>query len=119
MSYPTKVSEIISEKDHPSIGINDQGHITFVNEIFTREYGWEKDELLNQPITAIIPHHLREAHQIGFSRFLTTETPRLLGKPLPLEVLLKDGRVKSAEHFILAEKEDGVWRIAALLKTVS
>lgn len=58
---------------------------------------------------------MRDSHNVGFSRFLTTEQATIAGKPLALSVLRKDGKTVDAEHFILAEKRDGQWVFAATI----
>lgn len=83
--------------------------------MFTKNYGWSKKDLIGQPIVNIMPPIFRNMHYIGFSRFLTTEKPTLLGKQLPLAVLFKNGTIKNAQHFILADKKDGLWRFAAII----
>ena len=115
MDYPKSVDEIITQKEKPAVAIDDHGFITWINENFTKAYGWTSQDIVGKSVTSIMPEKYRELHQIGFSRFLTTEQSKLAGKPLPLEVLFKDGTVKSAEHFILAEKKDGRWRLAATI----
>lgn len=112
-----RVQDILGEDKIPTIGLNQEGIITFVNDIFQQKYGWDRTDLLNQPVTTIIPSHMRDAHHVGFSRFLTTETPTLLEKPLKLPILCKDGKILEVEHFITAEKIDGNWQFAALIRS--
>lgn len=99
----------------PVVAIDQESIFTFVNQAFEEEYGWTEDELIGKPVTIIMPDHMRSGHNVGFSRFLTTETSVLLGKPLPLKVLYKDGTVKLSNHFILGEKTDGRWRFGAII----
>jgi PAS domain S-box-containing protein len=116
MPYPpTSVEEILGEEDIPAVGIDETGLFFHVNNAFEGAYGWTRAELLGKSVTTIIPPAMRELHHIGFSRFLSTETSTLAGRPLPLPILCKDGRVLDAEHFILAEKKDGQWRLAATI----
>lgn len=96
--------------------MDEEGRIFFINEAFEREYGWNRADVLGQPITVIIPPKMRDVHHIGFSRFLKTENATLLEKPLNLPVLCKDGRILDAEHFLCAEKTDGKWRFAATIR---
>ena len=113
------VEEILSEKEVPAIAVDEKGLITFVNQAFETTYGWSATEMIGQAITEIIPHHMRDTHSVGFSRFISTETPTLLGKPLRLPVLCKDGREIQAEHTIVAEKQNNQWRIAATIQPVA
>ncbi len=116
-AYPDNVDGILALASVPVVAIDQESIFTFINDVFEKEYGWKSSELIGKPVTEIMPAHMRNAHMIGFSRFLTTESPELLGKPLSLEVLYKDGRIKKANHFILADKKDGRWRFAAIIES--
>ncbi len=63
----------------------------------------------------IMPAHMRGAHMVGFSRYLTTEKSELLGKSLPLSVLYKDGRETVSDHYILGRRVDERWEFAAII----
>ncbi|HEY4496624.1 MAG TPA: PAS domain S-box protein [Candidatus Paceibacterota bacterium] len=115
MDYPKTVKEIIEQNNVPAVWANEQGIIEGVNRIFTENYGWSDTELIGKSIAEIMPPQFRELHHIGFSRFLTTEQSKILGKPLPLAILFKNGTAQNAEHFILGEKEDNKWRFAATI----
>lgn len=116
MKYPLTVEEMLAMKKVPVVAINQESIFTYINEAFEKEYGWKESELLGKPVTKIMPAHMRSAHNVGFSRFLTTESSQLLGIPLPLSILYKDGTEKLSEHFILGDKQaDGRWRFAAII----
>ncbi|MDQ3123188.1 MAG: PAS domain S-box protein [bacterium] len=113
--YPKTFKELISLSEVPVVTIDQESIFTFINEAFIKEYGWEREDLIGKPVMEIMPSHMRNAHMIGFSRFLSTESSKLLGKPLPLMVRYKDGREKLSEHFILGDKLDNRWRFAAII----
>lgn len=118
-SYPSTVSELLALSDVPVIAIDQQGLITFINEVFAQAYGWSEDDLIDRSVTTIMPAHLRHAHNVGFSRYLATEQATLLGKRLMLSVQLKDGSVVDAEHYILGDKTKNRWRFAAIVRQLS
>lgn len=118
MSEQITLKDILKEKVHPAVGIDEKGLFFFVNKAFEQAYGWSEDDLCGELITQIIPLYMRDAHNFGFSRFLTTEAPRILHKPLRLPTQCKDGTVVDAEHIIVGEKQQGVWRFAALIKLI-
>lgn len=116
MDRPSTVAEILELEDTPAVSINNHGVFTFINKAFTNVYGWTEDDLIDRPVTTIMPPEFRDAHIVGFSRFLATEEARIAGKPLPLAILFKDGHSEDAEHYILGEKKDGEWRFAATIQ---
>jgi PAS domain S-box-containing protein len=109
------VAAILEEEAVPAVAIDDRGVFFFVNSAFAQTYGWQVDDLLGEIITIIMPPHMRDAHNFGFSRFLVTEAPRILNKPLSLPVYCKDGAVVEAVHFIVGEKQGNKWRFAATI----
>lgn len=111
----SKFADILAETKKPSIAIDEQGLITFVNKAFEYAYGWDRGELIGQVITCIMPPHMRDAHNFGYSRFLVTETARILNKTLILPVFCKNGTVVNAEHFITGEKLNNKWSFAATI----
>ncbi len=86
------------------------------NECFRVVFGWSFDEIVGQPLTAIIPNSFHDAHNLGFSRFAMTEKSRVLNHPLQLKAVTKDGREIDMEHFIIAEQQQGEWMFKATLR---
>lgn len=109
------MSQLLDVKDRPVVAIDEDGVVTFINAAFTQAYGWSETEIIGQVVTKIMPPYMRDAHNFGFSRFLITEAPRILNKPLPLPVYCKDSSIVEAEHFITGDKQDGTWRFVATI----
>lgn len=112
------IAELRRQTNEACICSDHEGTVTDVNSAFTALFGWRREEIIGQPLTTIIPVNLRDAHQLGFSRFLTTGKPTLLNQPLSLKALAKDGRVFDAEHLIVAEYSEGRWAFAARIRPV-
>lgn len=110
------IKEIKRKTDIPVVEVDGQGVFLFVNERFCKVFGFSREEILGQSLTTIIPTHLHDAHTMGFSRFLSTEKPTLLGQPLKLKAVNKNGEELEAEHFIIAEKIGQQWHFAATIK---
>ena len=110
------IDDLLRETSLPAVVVDHQGVITQVNPRFEAVFGWRGDEILGRPLSAIIPKTFRDAHHLGFSRFLMTGTPTLLGRPLMLPAMAKDGRVFDAEHVIFAERREGRWVFAATIR---
>lgn len=111
-----EVAELRQRTDVPVIAADHRGFITQINDQFREAYGWTAADLVGKPLPTIIPTRFHDAHHSGFARFLTTEIPRILGRPYELPIVTKDGRELSAEHFIVASVSDGRWEFAALIR---
>lgn len=113
------VEEMKKEKGLPVVIADQQGLITYVNKPFQEVFGWSADEIVGRALSTIIPKNLHDAHNLGFSRFITSGKPTLLNQTLKLKAVSKDGRVFDAEHFIVAEKQKERWLFAATILPVS
>ena len=100
---PFVVAEL-DEDPRSLIAADIQGMIVGVSQAFTQRSGWSKADLIGKPLNNIIPPALRDAHNLGFSRFITTGAPTLLETPLDLEVLKADGKITKAQHYIWTEE---------------
>ena len=110
------IEELKGEKDLPMVLADEQGLITYVNVMFQKVFGWQSNEVVGRPLTTIIPPNLRDAHHMGFSRFLVTGKPTLLNQPLKLKAIKKDGTIFDAEHFIVAERIKNNWVFGATIQ---
>lgn len=116
---PKTIKELKQIKDCPAIMANEMGLVVYINEAFQSVLKWEKKNLIGQPLSNIIPEKFHDAHQLGFSRFLSTEIPTILNKPLNLMVLTGENKAIECEHYIIAEKISGVWEFGATIVPVS
>ena len=110
------IDQMMQEVDVPAVTVSAQGLISRVNKCFEKVFGWNVQEIVGKPLTAIIPKDLHDAHQLGFSRFLRTGKPTLLNQPLKLKAVTKEGRVFEAEHVITAEQQEGQWVFGATIR---
>lgn len=115
MSNP-RIAEMGTQESAPALLVNQEGIITALNRRFEETFGWRTEDLVGKTLTTVIPGKLRDAHHLGFSRFLLTERPNILEQPLSLTILTKDGNERLARHFIRAEKHDGQWLFAATIE---
>lgn len=66
------IQDLRNETEKPVILADEQGLVTAVNDAFASAYGWTAESLVGRSIANIIPEDLRDAHNLGFSRFLST-----------------------------------------------
>lgn len=110
------VAKLKFEEGAAVVIVNHKGFVTYVNHAFENYFGWSAEEMLGAPVTRIIPESYRDAHQLGFSRFITTGRARILNMALKLPTLNRSGEVFETEHFMVAERIDGDWQIGAILR---
>jgi PAS domain S-box-containing protein len=112
------IDQLKNNKDAFVVIADNNGIIVYSNDQAKASLGWESSDLVGKPLTTIIPQKLRDAHHLGFSRFLVSGKPTLLNKPLQLKVLSKDGRELNAEHLIIAENLGGKWFFGATIRVL-
>jgi PAS domain S-box-containing protein len=109
------IDALKAEAHVPVIIVDHHGIVVHINQIFEKTWGWQKDALIGKTLSTIIPDNLRDAHHMGFSRFLLTGKPTILNQPLKLKILTGDGKESDAEHLIIAEKINGNWVFGATI----
>lgn len=110
------IKELMDKNDIPVVIADHNGFITYINKDFEKAFGWSKDEIVGKPLKIIIPKNLHDAHNLGFSRFITTSMSKIMNKPLNLKAVTKDGHEIDSEHFIIAEKENDKWIFGATIR---
>ena len=110
------IDEAMRESEVPVVLADDQGLVTYVNARFESAFGWRSRDIVGAPLTTLIPKALRDAHNLGLSRFLLTGKPVLLNRPIALKTVTRDGRELDAEHYIIAEQREGRWVLGATIR---
>lgn len=85
-------SSVVRGSTSGVIAADDANRIVAISPPLATLLGWSPDELVGRRVVTVIPPALREAHVAGFSRHLSTGEAHVLGVPLELPVLHRDGR---------------------------
>lgn len=73
------------------VAADEQGKIAFANQAATKLLGWSAEELHDRPLTTIMPARMRAIHEAGFARYVATHQPRIMGHPIRVPALRRDG----------------------------
>ena len=111
--HVTTFQDLLAEQQEPVVIADRNGLIVRVTEAFAKAYAWPAGALRGRPLTTLIPGMLHDAHHLGFSRFLASGKPSILGQDLDLEFVTGDGRTILTRHFILTGEMDGALHFAA------
>lgn len=109
------ITQLELDASSPIIIADEQGMVTFINDHFEQAYGWTQDDLLGQPLLIIIPPALHDAHNLGFSRFVTTGETTLMGQALNLKIVTKSQNILEAIHIIKGKRIKDAWVIGATI----
>jgi len=91
-----KISEerllsIVQTANDAIISINGRGQIVFWNQSAKTIFGYSSDEVINKPLTIIIPERFREAYENGIKRIVSTGKSNIVGKTIEMFGRRKDG----------------------------
>ena len=102
------------------IRINGAGLITDWNRAAESIFGWTRAEVVGKPmVEVIVPLQDREAHRLGFQRFLLTGEGPFLNKRVELTALHRDGHGFPVEATIWpAQTADG-WNFNAFIRDIT
>jgi PAS domain S-box-containing protein len=81
----------ISGSSRSVVAVDVANRITAVSRPLAELVGWSVGDLVGRRIGTLIPPELREAHVAGFSRYLSSGETHIMGVPLELLVLRRDG----------------------------
>ncbi|CAM5664833.1 hypothetical protein SHIRM173S_11444 [Streptomyces hirsutus] len=87
-----------------TIAADESNRIIAVNGPAADLLGWPADELVGQPLTALMPEHLRRRHTVAFTSLLLSGQPRILGRSLPLPALHRDGGLVPVRLFVESQE---------------
>ncbi|TXT37292.1 MAG: PAS/PAC sensor hybrid histidine kinase [Planctomycetota bacterium] len=95
------------------------GHIALVNAAAERLFGYERSEMLNEPIEFLIPARLRESHVASRNQYLKMPYSRAMQDTSNLLVLCKDGSECPVEISLSPIKTDRLTLYAASIRDIT
>jgi PAS domain S-box-containing protein len=97
------------------IGVTSDGVIALVNAQTERLFGYDRAELVGQPVEILVPEHARSMHPAHRRRYFSQPRPRPMGAGMQLSARRKDGSEFPAEISLSAlHTEDGLMVSAAI-----
>ncbi len=101
------------------ITADSKGVIVFANDSAIRIFGYSRDELIGNPVTILMPEHLRERHIAGFERFLNTGKAQLIGNTYETTGKRKDGAEFPVELSLSTWKMKGKIYFTGMIRDIS
>lgn len=111
--------ELLESTPDPMVIVGEQGLIKIVNRQAEIFFGYEKEEMLFQPVEMLIPERFREKHVGLRQQFMQNAKNRPMNAGLTLSALTRDGRevlIELSLGFIDNEKKP---MVAATLRDIS
>jgi PAS domain S-box-containing protein len=101
------------------ISAGENGRITYFNRAAERLFGYSAAAALGKPLTMLMPARLHAPHQEGFRRFLTTGTPRIIGRTVEVVAIDKHGKELPVEISVANWSTPAGTFFTAILRDIS
>jgi PAS domain S-box-containing protein len=86
-----KYRVVVETASDAIVSIDDKGSILFANPAIAAVFGYAPAELTGKPLTLLMPEYMRELHENGFKRYLTTGQRHINWQGTELTALRKNG----------------------------
>jgi PAS domain S-box-containing protein len=90
--WEQKLRGLLDAAPDATVVVNERGEIVLVNRQVTNVFGYQKEELVGQPIDVLVPERLRGGHSSYRSGFFSDPRARPMGAGLDLYGLHKSGK---------------------------
>ena len=98
---------------------DESGMITFWNRHAEVMFGYAKKEALGKSLSIIVPERYRQAHNQGFSRFMHTGQPKIIGKVVELQGIRKNGQEFPLELTLSSWQTDSGRYITGIIRDIT
>ncbi len=110
---------VIESAPDAMVIVSDTGAIELVNGQVIRLFGYERDELVGQPIEVLMPLRYRGRHPEHRRQFVRSPRLRPMGANLQLSALRKDGTEFPVEISLSPIEADGTVSVCATIRDVT
>ena len=111
--------ELLEAAPDAIIEVDGDGRIVLMNAITQHLFGYQREELLGQPVDILIPEELRPGHSAHRRHYAEKPTLRPMGTGLPLYGRRKDGSRFPVEISLSPSRAEGGLRVIAVIRDVS
>jgi PAS domain S-box-containing protein len=119
MSSESKFEGLFEVAGDAYVGVDATGSITLMNSQAERLFGYQRDELIGQPVEILVPDAVREIHSVHRTQYVRRSTTRHMGSCLEVGGRRKDGNEFPAEIFLSALKTEEGLIVSAAIRDVS
>ena len=95
------------------------GIIRYFNPGAEKTFGHLEEDIVGQPLTALMPGRYRTQHTEGFERYLETRDPKVVGRTMELIGLHKDGHEFPVELALASSDVDGELFFTAIVRDIT
>jgi PAS domain S-box-containing protein len=114
-SQMTNVDGLLASAPDALVGVDEAGVIRFVNRQTESLFGYDRDDLVGQPIEILVPESRRAVHRVERQGYLQDPRDRAMGVRMKLRGRRRDGTKFPADIALNPiDTGDGVFVLAAV-----
>jgi two-component system, sensor histidine kinase len=113
------VRNALDSAPDPTVLVDAQGRVVFVNRQFSKVFGYERDEIRGQPMELLVPQRYRIRHTGYHVNFAAENRTRPMGAGLDLFATRKDGSEFPVEISLSPVQDQGARLVAAAIRDIS
>jgi adenylate cyclase len=98
---------------------DDSGNIVGWNPAAERLFGYVEDDVVGEPLTILLPHRFRSAHEDGLSRVVETGETRIIGQTVEVFGLHEDGHEFPIELSLATWLEGGKRFFSGIIRDIT
>jgi PAS domain S-box-containing protein len=108
--------ELLEAAPDAIMQVDADGRIILLNRVAEDMFGYSRDELLGQPVEALIPHELHARHAEHRAHYRQQPMTRTMGSGLALEAIRKDGTRFPVEISLSPSDYAEGFRVTAIIR---
>ncbi len=101
------------------ISADQDGNIVFWNPSAQKMFGYQEHEVIGQPLTMLMPDHLKEAHQKGLASHVAAGDSRIINKTVEMVGLTRGGKEFPVELSIASWQAEGRQYYTGIIRDIS
>lgn len=114
-----RLEAILQSANDAIISIDAGGSVMVWNPTAAEMFGYTSEEMIGQPLTAIIPDRFRQGHREGIVRVVAGGERHVIGHTVELAGLHRDGREFPIELSLAAWTADGVMSFSGIIRDIT
>ena len=111
--------ELLEAAPDAIIEVDREGRIVLLNKATEQLFGYQREELLGQPVEVLIPENVRAGHSKHRNEYWERPTTRPMGTGLKLEGQRKNGSRFPVEISLSPVQFEEGFRVSAIIRDVS
>ena len=116
MLLERRFRELLEAAPDAIMQVDAEGRIILLNRVAEDMFGYSRDELLGQPVEALIPLELHSRHKEHRSHYREHPMTRTMGSGLALEAIRKDGSRFPVEISLSPSESVEGFRVTAIIR---